>query len=160
MSTAFATEPSLEVAIRGLVQQPYLGKRLRARVGDVGGAVQRGYAELFAKLAAAGVTPAGPPFLVASPPRPESIDIELGVPCAAPPAAGDLYAGVLRGGRAAVTTHRGPYDRIAPVYEALSRWILTNRFAVAGPPREVYLTGPEDVTSPNEHVTEIVWPIA
>lgn len=159
MTVRAATEASLEVQIRELAPQPYLGKRFRARRADVGSAVQRGYAELFAKLAAAGVTPAGPPFLVASPPEPEAMDIEVGVPCAAPPAAGELHAGLLPGGRAAVTTYRGPYEAIGPTYEALSSWVLANNFTTAGPPREVYLTGPEDVASPAEHVTELVWPI-
>ena len=159
MSVRSATEAALEVEIRGLALQPYLGKRFRTPTSGVGSGVREGYAELFAKLAASGVTPVAPPFLVASPPRAGAMDIELGVPCASPPAAGDLFAGTLPGGRAAVTTYRGPYDAIGPTYEALSRWIFTNGHTMAGPPREVFLTGPEDVASPDEHVTELVWPI-
>jgi hypothetical protein len=159
MTLLTATRPSLQVSIRGLISQPYLGKRLHVRRADVGSAVRGGYAELFARLAAERVMPAGAPFLVASPPRPEGMDVELGVPCAAPPAAGDLYAGMLPGGRAAVVTYRGPYDGIAPTYEALARWLLANAYTTAAPPREVYLRGPEDVARPTEYVTEVVWPI-
>ena len=159
MSVRSATEAALEVEIRGLVPQPYLGKRFRAPTGDVGRGVQQGYAELFATLAASGITPVGPPFLIASQPQDGAMDIELGVPCAPPPVAGALFAGTLPGGRAAVTTYRGPYDAIGPTYEALSGWIFANGHTMAGPPREVYLTGPEDVASPDQHVTELVWPI-
>ena len=45
-----STRPSLEVSIRGLAPQSYLGKRIRARRADVGSAVRAAYAELFAKL--------------------------------------------------------------------------------------------------------------
>jgi effector-binding domain-containing protein len=159
MSEHIAAPASLEVHIRGLLPQPYLGKRFRAPLGDVGPRVQQGYAELFAKLGAARVAPMGPPFVIASAPQQGAMDIELGVPCAAPPAGGDLYAGTLPGGRAAVTTHRGPYDAIGPTYEALSAWIAANGHTPAGPPREVYLNGPGDVASPDEYLTELVWPI-
>lgn len=152
------TDASLEVEIRGLISQPYLGKRVHALVGDVGSGVQQGYAELFAKLAAAGVAPTGPPFLVASKPDHGAMEIELGVPCAAPPATGELYAGTLPGGRAAATTYRGAYAAMGPTYDALSQWILANGHTMAGPPREIYLTGP-DVASPEEQVTELIWPI-
>jgi len=158
MSVRQETEATLEVEIRGLVSQPYLGKRFRALLSDVGSGVHQGYAELFAKLAAAGVAPTGPPFLIASKPEQGAMEIEIGVPCAAPPAAGELYAGTLPGGRAAATTHRGAYDAIGPTYDALSRWVLANGHMMAGPPREVYLTGP-DVARPEEQVTELVWPI-
>lgn len=129
MSVPAATGTSLEVEIRGVVPQSYLGKRIHAPVGDVGNNVQKGYADLFAKLAAAAVVPAGPPFLIASDPQGGEMDIELGVPCVAPPAAGDL-----------------------------SRWIVANGHTMAGPPREVYLTGP-DVAGPEAEVTELIWPI-
>lgn len=158
MSVPAATGTSLEVEIRGVVPQPYLGKRIHAPVGAVGNSVQNGYADLFAKLAVAAVVPAGPPFLIASDPQGGEMDIELGVPCVAPPAAGDLHAGTLPGGRAAVTTHRGAYDAIGPTYEALATWIVANGHTMAGPPREVYLTGP-DVAGPEAQVTELIWPI-
>jgi effector-binding domain-containing protein len=159
MSERTAAPASLEVEIRGLVPQPYLGKRFSAPVGEIGSGVQQGYAELFAKLGAARVAPMGPPFVIASAPQQGAMDIELGVPCAAPPAAGELYAGTLPGGRAAVTTHRGPYDAIGPTYEALSTWIFANGHTPSGAPREVYLNGPDDVASPDQYLTELVWPI-
>ena len=160
MSQRIAAPSSLEVHIRGVDPQPYLGKRFHAPVGDVGSFVQRGYGELFARLAEARVAPAGHPFVIASAPLGGAMDIELGVPCAAPPIAGDLYAGTLPGGRVAVTTHRGPYDAIGPTYQALSTWIAVNGHAPAGPPREVYLNGPDDVARPDDYLTELIWPIS
>ena len=159
MRDVSASTNSLEVEIRGVLPQPYLGKRVRTPLSDVSAAVQRGYGELFAKLAAARVAPMGPPFLITSGPQQGEMDIELGVPCAAPPAGGDLYAGTLPGGRVAVVTHRGPYDAIGPTYEALSTWIAANGHAPAGPPREAYLNGPDDVAGPEGLMTELIWPL-
>ena len=159
MSERTAAPASVEVEIRGLVPQRYLGKRFSAAVGEIGSSVKHGYGELFSKLGAARVAPVGPPFLIASPSQQGAMDIELGVPCAAPPGGGDLYAGTLPGGRAAVTTHRGPYDAIGPTYEALSNWIFANGHTPAAAPREVYLNGPDDVQSPDQYLTELVWPI-
>lgn len=154
------TAPSaLEVQIREVPPQTYLGKRLHVVIpGDVGTPVSQAYAELFSRLAAANVAPSGPPFLIATHPVEGGMDVLVGVPCAEAPAAAGLVSGTLPGGRVAVTTHRGSYESLAPVYAALSGWILTNGHVMAGPPREVYLTGPE--VPQEQHVTEVFWPIA
>lgn len=159
MMSAGAPPALLDVVIRELPPQSYLGKRVHAALAAVGPEVQRGLADLFTRLAAAHVAPVGMPFVIASEPRGGAMDIELGVPCGSPPAAGPLYAATLPGGRVAVTTHRGPYEEIAPVYAALNSWIRANGHSTSGPPREVYLTGPQEVASPADHVTELVWPI-
>ena len=121
--------------------------------------VAAAFAELFTRLQETGVAPVAPPFVVASMPQNGTMRIEVGVPCSAPPGNDTLHAGNLPGGRVAVTVHHGAYDAIGPVYEALSRWIFEHGHSMAGPPREVFLTGPADVSSPAEHVTELVWPI-
>lgn len=147
------------IAIRHVMPQRYLGKRVRARLDAVGTLVPAAYAELFAALKEAHVPPAGMPFLVASEPSGGELDIELGVPCADPPARGELVAGVLPGGRVAVSTFTGRYEDMGPAYTSLAEWIRVNGLESAGPPREVHLTGPEDVARPEDHVTEVVWPI-
>jgi effector-binding domain-containing protein len=40
-------------------------------------------------------------------------------------------------------THVGPYDTLPAAYDALATWIGAHDLAVAGPPREVYLSGPD-----------------
>ncbi len=147
--------PTLTVEIRELKPQPYLGKRIRAALGAVGPEVQAGFASLYAKLAASASPAAGPPFLIADRPKDGYLDMELGAPCAGPaPAGGGFVAGILPGGRAAVTVHRGAYDAIGEVYTGLAEWIGAQGLAMAGPPREVYLSGPGE-----EPVTELVWPV-
>ena len=147
---------ALPVEIREVGPQPYLGKRARAPLGEVGAAVQQGYGALYHELERTHTAPAGPPFLVAGFPEGGYLDFELGAPCATPPAATDGFeAGTLPGGKVAVTVHRGSYDSLAQVYPRLQAWIEANGHRPSGPPREVYLTPPGQ-----EPVTEVVWPLA
>lgn len=161
MAQVTPADLKLNVSVRELAPQPYLGTRLRAATGSVGATVQGGFVRLFSQLESARKPPLGPPFLIASEPRDGFMEIELGVPCASPaPTAAGLHAATLPGGRAAVATYRGRYEDIGPAYEALANWIAAHGHIMAGPPREVYLTGPADVARPEDHLTELIWPIA
>lgn len=153
-----AIAPS-SIEVRDVAGQRYLGKRVSAPVSDVGSVVRATFAELYATLAANNVTPTGMPFLTASRPDGGEMRIQVGVPCDAPPAGAELFAGRLPAGRVAVATFRGRYEEIGPVYAELAAWIRDNGHIVSGPPREAYLTGPQDVTHPDDHVTEVIWPI-
>lgn len=146
---------TLAVELRELPPQPYLGKRVRAPMSSVGAEVQAGFASLYARLAVLAMAPAGPPFLIAQQPRDGYLEMELGAPCAAPVEAGPGFeAGTLAGGKVAVTVHKGPYEAIGEVYPRLAEWIGGHDLSIAGPPREVYLSGPGE-----EPVTELVWPV-
>jgi len=58
----------------------------------------------------------------------------------------------------AFALHRGPYDSVAPAYDALSAWIAREGYRIAGPPEEAYFTPPG--VPPEQIVTEIRFPIA
>lgn len=146
---------ALEVEIRDVTAQPYLGKHLRAPMAAAGEMVQKAFADLYQRLQEVGCTPTAPPFLVADYPKDGILAMELGAPCATPPPAGNGFEpGTLSAGRVAVAVHRGSYDAIGPLYGRLSEWIATHGLTMAGPPREVYLTRPGE-----DPVTELVWPI-
>ncbi len=147
---------ALSVEIREVPPQPYLGKRFRAPLTDVGSRVQAGFADLYHRLSATGTAASGPPFLIAGFPSNGHLEVVLGAPCSGAPPSGDGFeAGTLPGGRVAVTVHRGPYETVGAVYPRLAEWIAANGLVTAGPPREVYLTPPGE-----EPVTEIAWPLA
>lgn len=57
-----------------------------------------------------------------------------------------------------MTLHVGPYETLAPAYEAVQAWMAANRRVAAGPPMEFYLS-PPDVTA-DEIKTEVVFPLA
>ena len=65
----------------------------------------------------------------------------------------------LPGGRVAYTLHSGPYESVGPIYAVLQKWIQEHGHECAGPPREVYLVGPGQVSDPAAFRTEVQWPI-
>ena len=52
--------------------------------------------------------------------------------------AGDVYATETPGGEAAVAVHRGPYNRLNEVHNAIRKWIAANRMDSAGYSWEIY----------------------
>ena len=148
--------------MRDLPAQDYLGKRFPSAVGSVGSEVQAAFAGLYETISSNGATPTGPPFLMASQPTLRGkMDIEVGAPCAPVPAPGaGQHRGRLEAGKAAVAVFRGPYDQIGPIYTALYEWAGRNGHRPAGPPREVYLNSPDEVSGPADYLTEVILPIA
>jgi effector-binding domain-containing protein len=135
--------------------------RRHSEAAAVGRAVREGMAVLMETVARAGVTPAGPPFLVTNGEMddPAGLDLELGVPVAEPFAAeGGVVEGVLRGGRVASTIHVGSYRTIGEAYAALTAWITEQGREIAGPPVEIYVSDPAE-TPAEELRTEVRFPV-
>lgn len=154
------TTDALKVEIKELPAQEYLGRRFVAALDSVGHDVQEGFGLLYKRISEARSRPAGPPFLIASQPSGGVMEIEVGAPCDPVPAPPEgMHAGRLDGGPSAVLLYRGPYDKIGPVYGRLFAWIAEHGHRPAGPPREVYLNGPDQVRSADEYITELVVPI-
>jgi len=63
------------------------------------------------------------------------------------------------GGAVATTVHHGAYDAVGSAYEAVDGWIRDHSLVVDGPPREVYLTDPQETPDPADLVTEIEFPV-
>ncbi len=56
--------------------------------------------------------------------------------------------------------HKGAYNRLNQVTEAIGRWIEANGYRIVGPNREIYLYCPEPVRQDDKsYVTEIQFPI-
>lgn len=60
----------------------------------------------------------------------------------------------------ACLVHHGPYEMISQAYSTLLEWIEANHYRVDGADREVYLQGPDQVSTPEEYVTELQVPVA
>lgn len=155
------THRDLHVEVREYPDQDYLGIEFDAAPAAIGESVSTAFSRIFRHLARERTQPAGPPFLIASPPSGNRMHILVAVPTGtAVNESGDLRPGRLAGGRAAVSAHRGPYEQLTPRYDELRAWLTTRGHVAAGPPREVYLNGPADVSGPGDYLTELVWPIA
>ena len=84
--------------------------------------------------------------------------IEVGIPVAAPVEVdGDLICRTLPSQTAAVTTHRGAYEEIAPAYHVVAGWITDHAPQPVMPAREIYLNDPTQVPE-EEWLTEVQWP--
>jgi effector-binding domain-containing protein len=129
---------------------------------------QQPFAQLFAALAAAGLTTTGPPMarFDLNLADPDDADYEVAVPVAlgphgAMPANTDgVRSGGLPSHYALVTTHRGPYEEIGAGYDALTEELNSLGYAVTGPASEVYLVGSDDGVAPTDFVTEVRLPVA
>jgi effector-binding domain-containing protein len=55
--------------------------------------------------------------------------------------------------------HTGPYDELSRSYRLMSEVMERDGLTPAGAPREVYVSDPAEVASPNDYETLIVWPI-
>src|SRR5258708_38768118 len=93
--------------------QPYVAIRHQVTMQDFGSVIDQPFPQLFAWLGAAGVPPAGAPFiryLVIN--MADKLDVELGVPVASEPSAvdGPVAVGVLPPGRYAALVYTGSYD--------------------------------------------------
>lgn len=51
------------------------------------------------------------------------------------------------------------YDEVGPAYHAVTGWIQEHGHEVAAPPREVYLTDPQETSDPADFLTEVQFPI-
>lgn len=128
-----------------------------ARITDAFGEV---LPEVLAHVERAGARPDGPPFARYFDYSEDEADFEAGYPVAKPVAGeGRVAAGELPGGRAAVTTHSGPYEGLTQAHDAVGEWVLAHGHDQAGPVWEVYELGPGDEPDPARWRTRVVWPL-
>lgn len=151
-----------DVTVKEVPAQHAAAIRMRTTLGSISQDVGRGYATIGAALGRAGAAIAGPPYLVMTELADDDTpgEIEVGFPVTAPFGGdGDVTGVELPGGLVATTVHRGPYDEEGPAYQAVEAWVQEHGHVHAGPPREVYLNSPGDVSDPSQYVTEIQFPI-
>ena len=151
-----------EVQVKELAAQHAAVVHRHTTSATIAQEITQGFGLLGEAIGRADVSIAGPPFLVMK----EVIDevsegeFELGFPVAAPfEDAGDVLGEELPASTVAWTLHHGPYDEVGPAYHTLTGWIQEHGHEVAGPPREVYLTDPQETADPADYVTEVQFPI-
>ena len=137
-----------------------VSRRLPVTLAEIGGALGRAFGEVYGHLAARRVEPQGPPFVIyhGTPASGEPFDVEVCAPVTRavdPPAGWQVQE--LPAGTFVTLLHVGPYDTIGGAYETVLAWVGAHGFAVAGPPREVYLSEPE--TPPDQIKTIVEVPV-
>lgn len=136
---------------------------------DLAALFERHLPQVFARLGELGAPPAGAPYGRYHAFGPDAVDVEIGVPTAAPVdalapldqcASGEVGASELPGGPAAVLLHLGPYDTLPQGYERLGAWVEEQGHTAGAGPWESYVDDPGAVADATRLRTEIVWPLA
>jgi len=151
--------------------QPYAGISAWVPMAAVGSLADR-IPEIFGRLSARGIAPAGPPFF-----RYHVIDmsrellVEAGVPVvSAVDDDGDIRGGILPGGRFAVMTHTGAPDTLIAATAALLEWAEAHGLAWDVTPAdegekwgcrmESYLTDPAEQPDMTKWQTQLAFRLA
>jgi effector-binding domain-containing protein len=152
-----------------LPPQPTVAARVQQSFDqlDVGALFGLHMANVADRIADLGGTPAGPPYARYHEFGPERADIEFGIPVASPvpnlrPLAecepGEVGAGELPGGPAAITLHMGAYPGLGGAYERLQSWIPAQGRTPGVAPWESYINDPTEVAEADLR-TEVIWPV-
>ena len=86
---------------------------------------------------------------------PENNDTELALPVAAE----NEDTRILTGGLCVTTTCYGPYTKLSETYTRGIEWLQQNGYALASPPYEQYVKGPDTVKSPDDFITQVYFPV-
>ena len=157
----------IEAEIRELTPQPTAAVRLTQPVSemDLAALFDEHLPNIAHHLADVGIEPAGPPYGRYHEFGPERVDVEIGIPVSVPVAnlrgydeaeEGELFASELPGGQAAITVHRGAYDKLSATYDALHGWIHDQGRDEGPGPWESYVDDPSEVPI-DEVKTEVIW---
>jgi effector-binding domain-containing protein len=164
LDSMLSEEPPMtyEVHLREIQPQTAASVSGRAAWADLGTFVRQALMEVFGLAGQQGVRVAGPAFAIyhSADATEADVDLEVGIPVDEPiEPAGRVAATTIPGGLIATAVHCGAYRDVGPAYQALGEWVQEHGHETAGPPREVYLVGPDQVSDPGALRTEIVWPI-
>lgn len=123
-----------------------LSRSVEVRLSELPSTIGSSFGQVYAFLGQHGVTSEEPPFLVyhgqpGAEDAPFPIEICAPVTQAMEPPAGWACV-TLPAGQFASVLHVGPYDSLGTAYDELSAWIARQGLAIAGAPREVYLSEP------------------
>lgn len=146
-----------------VVDRPALrvaAKRVSVAIETIGPTLAQSFNEVYGAIAAAGAEAAGPPFVIYhSMPSPgQPLVIEICAPVSGPFEPREPWRLlVLPAGTFVSQMHVGPYDTVGETYTTLSEWVPAHGLAIAGPPREVYLSDP--ATPPDQIQTIIEYPV-
>lgn len=126
--------------------QPAVAVRVITSLEEMPEVVGRSYQQVFGQLAAAGVQPAGMPFICYHTMDMAALDIEIGV-AVERPVAGEAPVGAttIAGGRRGVAVHHGPYEQLAEAYHGLTEWLTAQGEKPSGLTYEYYANAPDEV---------------
>jgi effector-binding domain-containing protein len=158
-----------EPRIVELAPRPTIALRVQGTANDIAQLFSDSMPRVFAKVEAAGATPASPVYGRYHEFSPDAVDVEIGVGVGETASglkplsdceAGEVGASELPGGSAAALTHVGAYSTLSESYDRLHTWLHEQGREEGPGPWESYVDDPAVVTDHSLLRTEIVWPLA
>ena len=151
-----------EVTVKQVPPQHVAEVRRHTTVDAIGSVIGEAFRTLMTSVGRAHERPVGPPFVVYDrmdlPER--RAEIEVCVPVGYRfMGDDDVEVDEIPGGAVASTVHHGRYDAVGSAYEAVDGWIHDHSLVMDGPPREIYLTDPQETPDQADLVTEIEFPV-
>jgi AraC family transcriptional regulator len=142
-------------------EQPILYIRRQVARSELPGMLAECFGTLFAHCQQAGLAIAGAPVARYVAMDAGQLTVEAAMVLAAPAKGeGEIQAGTLPAGPAAVGVHAGPYEGLPDTNAAIERWIKAQGLRVGGAPWESYVTDPGQFPNPADWRTEVYWPLA
>lgn len=150
-----------EIEIKDVSEQNVLLIRERALLEKMSEVIPAAFEEIAGYLHERGLEPAGPPTTVCPYADEEGmVDVENAWTVdSAVPGNGRIEATTLPACTVLAYEHRGRYNELDRSYRALQEFVEREGLTIAGEPREVYWTDPEELLDPADWVTEIQFPI-
>ncbi|HJS18417.1 MAG TPA: MerR family transcriptional regulator [Anaerolineales bacterium] len=153
-----ANKMSLEVEVREIPAQQIISITRRHTVDGLGRQEEQDIGALFSLAQEYGARPEGAPFGIYHGPVSKQEDGPVETSLAVEGSVegrGNIEVKQLEGGKAAcvvITGDQCHYPELLGAYDAAADWIQKNGFETAGPPREIWYTGPGP-----DAKWEIVW---
>lgn len=146
---------SLEIKLKEFNPVSVISVRDTISIDNIGAMFGKAFETAFKN----GITPAGAPMTVYHDIdfNYEHTDIELALPV--PKKENKIQTQEFDPGLCAYTVYTGAYSSIGDAYAAIMKWIEANGYEISGAPFDVYIKGPREVSSPDEFVTEVYFPV-
>lgn len=139
--------------------QPVLSIRTRTSVGNLPQELGQAYGAIIQYLDEIGEKPSGAAFAAYYNMDMENLDVEMGFVVAKPlDGKGPIKANEIPAGKQVSCIYKGPYQEMAPIYDAMSQWMTNNRLTPTGASYEFYYNSPMEVPE-SELLTKIMFPL-
>lgn len=139
--------------------QPVLSMRTRTAVGNLPQELGKAYGAIMQYLNEIGEKPLEVAFAAYYNMDMADLDVEMGFPVPKPLAGkGEIKAGEIPAGKQVSCMYKGPYQKMEPVYNAMTQWINEKGYTPTGAAYEFYYNSPAEVPE-SELLTKIVFPL-
>jgi effector-binding domain-containing protein len=152
---------SIKIEVKEVASQKAVVIGTTALSSAVGQKMGELYGKLFSYLGTNNTQPSGAPFAVYYSYDPNgNTEFEVGVPVTAAVKGNDeIKFREYPAMKVISTLHVGPYENVAPVYEALKKYATDNKLETQPVSWEVYITDPSKETDPNKYQTFVYFVI-